>query len=94
MLPETLEALRQSRDLLDRFDVRRIGVFGSVARGEPRHDSDLDLIVEFREKPGYFRFCALQIALAERLGRPVDLATPDMLRPEMRARVLADARYA
>jgi predicted nucleotidyltransferase len=46
-LDEALAKLRAAKPLLDRYGVRRVGVFGSTARGEAGPDSDVDVLVEF-----------------------------------------------
>jgi predicted nucleotidyltransferase len=74
--------------------VRRLGVFGSVARGEAGPDSDVDVLVEFDIVPDLFEFAALRDRLAEILGRPVDLTTPQALKPRLRTRILNEVRYA
>lgn len=79
---------------LARAGVRRLGVFGSVARGEAGPESDVDVLVEFDTAPDLFEFAALRDRLAEILGRPVDLTTPQALKPRMRARILDEVRYA
>jgi predicted nucleotidyltransferase len=55
--------------------VARMDVFGSVARGEAKPDSDVDLLVEFipEAQVGLFEMGALREDLADALGRPVDL---------------------
>jgi predicted nucleotidyltransferase len=73
--------------------VRRLGVFGSVARGEAEPDSDVDILVEFSQIPDLFEFAALRDRLAEILGRPVDLTTPQALKPRLRARVLHEVAF-
>ena len=78
-------------------DIRRLGVtrlalFGSVQRGAARPDSDVDVLVEFR--PGektYGHFFALAELLEERLGRSVELVTPEALSPFLKQRILAEA---
>jgi hypothetical protein len=71
----------------------RMALFGSTLRGEARRDSDLDLLVEFEtgRTPG-FRFFELQDQLSALFGRTVDLETPGFLSPEIRARVVSEAR--
>jgi len=55
--------------------IARMEVFGSVARGEARPDSDVDLLVEYLPgaNPGLFEMGALKEDLEERLGCRVDL---------------------
>lgn len=74
--------------------VRRLGVYGSVARGEASPDSDVDVLVEFDHTPDLLEFVALRERLAEMLGCPVDLATPQGLKPRLRDRILHEVRYA
>ena len=74
---------------------RRIGVFGSFARGDARDDSDVDVFVEFEdEKRTYDNFFALHELLETLLGRRVDLVT-DKAFTETKARlILPTVRYA
>jgi len=74
--------------------VRRLGVYGSVARGEANPDSDVDVLIELDHTPDLFEFVALRERLAEILGCPVDLATPQGLKPRLRDRILHEVRYA
>jgi len=76
------------------FGVSRLAVFGSLARGEEKPGSDVDILVEFERPTGLFGFVRLQRYLEGIIGRPVDLATPGALRPEMREAILAEAVYA
>jgi hypothetical protein len=76
-----------------RYHVRKLSRFGSVARGDERQDSDLDILVEF--EPGHvpgFDFAALQDELAQIFGRPVDLRTPDDLSRYFRDTVVREAQ--
>ena len=84
-----LPALRQ--ELADRFGVRSLALFGSVARDEAGPDSDVDLLVEFSETPGLSEYMRLKFWLADRLGRPVDLVMKGALKPWARPLVEADA---
>src|SRR4051794_19073662 len=76
--------------LRQKYGVRSLAVFGSMARGDDREGSDVDILVTF-EGPATFRgFMGLKLDLEDLLGRPVDLGTLDTLRPEMRAEVEKD----
>lgn len=67
---------------------RRLGVFGSFARGEERGDSDVDVYVEFDEaQRTYDNFFALHERLESLLGRRVDLVTDKSL-TETKARLI------
>ncbi|MBI2735607.1 MAG: nucleotidyltransferase family protein [Rhodospirillales bacterium] len=95
MTPEDFfTRIEAHRAELARAGVRRLGVYGSVARGEANADSDIDILVEFHQTPDLFEFAALRDRLAEILGRPVDLTTPQALKPRMRERILHEVRYA
>jgi predicted nucleotidyltransferase len=66
-------------------------VFGSVARGEDAHDSDVDLLVDVPEGTGLFALLSLEEQLESILQVDVDLATVDSLKPRVRAEALAEA---
>jgi predicted nucleotidyltransferase len=73
--------------------VRRLALFGSTARGDRGPKSDVDLLIEVdaAQRFGLFAFLDLKNDLAGLLGRPVDLAFADAMRPRLRATVLRDA---
>lgn len=61
--------------------VKRIGVFGSAARGEATAQSDIDLLVDLSPHISLLQFAALERRLSEALGRKVDLLTEAALSP-------------
>jgi len=65
------------------FGVKRIGLFGSFARGEQKESSDIDVLVEF-EKPTFRNFMDLSFYLEDLFGRKVDLVTVKGLHPRIR----------
>ena len=67
--------------------MQSLALFGSVARDEATANSDVDLLVEFNRPVGYFGLFALQDYLEQLLGCPVDLGTPDSLKPYLRERI-------
>ena len=73
---------------------RRLGVFGSFARGETRDDSDVDVYVEFDDaKRTYDNFFALHELLENLLGRRVDLVTDKSLTETKARLILPTVRY-
>ena len=83
----------QAGNLKNRFAVRRIGLFGSIVRGEARPDSDLDVLVEF-EVPSFDHYMDLKFYLEDLFKRPVDLVTVASLKPRLREHILREVRYA
>ena len=80
-----LQILRQHRsELSERFHVRSLGLFGSVARGEAGDTSDVDLLVDFSEPPGFDGYMNLKFRLEEILEVRVDLVMQKALKPETR----------
>ncbi len=88
---DVLRTLSGHKDeMRERFAVRRLSLFGSVARDEATNNSDVDLLVEFSRPTGYFGLLALQDHLESLLGCHVDLGTPHSLKPRIRSKVLGE----
>jgi len=78
---EILRKIEENKDKIKRFGVKRIGLFGSYARGEQRAESDVDIVVEFEKgKATFDNFLDLTEYLEKLLGRKVDLLTIDGVR--------------
>jgi len=75
--------------ILKRCDIKRAGVFGSVARGE-KVVRDIDVLVEMPRPYSLFSFLALKDELEERLGAKVDLIEYSHIKPSLRKRILSD----
>ena len=76
--------------LKQRYGLRSLAVFGSMARGDDHEGSDVDILATFDGPATFDRYMGLKLELEDLLGRPVDLGTPQTLRPELRARVEKD----
>lgn len=79
-------------DLNRRFHVRKIGYFGSFADGTFDEQSDVDILVEFSETPGW-EFFDLQILLEQIFQRKVDLVTPGALKDALKERILVQTHF-
>jgi hypothetical protein len=91
---EAIQLLRDHASQLAEHHVAKAALFGSVARNEATPQSDIDILVEFRQPVGLFEFVRLKRFLESIFGRPVDLVTADALRASMRAQILVEAIYA
>ena len=89
---QIIEQIRRQRAQLDALGVKSLGLFGSVARGEARDDSDVDLLVAFDGPATFDRYMDLKFFLEELLGRRVDLVTERGLRKALRPTVERELR--
>lgn len=91
----SMDALRMKRDqiieIARRHGATGIRVFGSIARGDDRPDSDVDLLVEVGPKTTPWFPGGLVVDLESFLGRPVQVVTERGLNDLLRDRVLAEA---
>jgi predicted nucleotidyltransferase len=85
--PQILAVLQQNRDTLRRFGVRRLGLFGSYARGKQTTTSDLDFVVELEER-SFDSFMRLKLFLEDLFGRPVDLVLEHTIKPRLRPHIM------
>jgi len=91
---DIFKLLKQNKAKLKNHNVKKIGLFGSVLRGEYSNESDIDLIVEFDEgKKNYDNFIELVFLLEGLLQRKIDLLTIEALNPYMRPKILKEAYF-
>jgi predicted nucleotidyltransferase len=81
-LTEVLEVLRARRDEARALGIELVGVVGSMARGEAREDSDVDVIVHHLGGCSLFTLIDFEAVLKKDVGRSVDLVFSEAMRPE------------
>jgi len=73
---EMIEIQEKITPIMEKYGIKRASVFGSVARGEDRADSDIDVLVELGDQSmGLFKYSRFVDELEESLGRKVDVVT-------------------
>ncbi len=89
---EAVQILQMHLPELQRsYGVRSLGIFGSFVRGEQQPASDLDILVEFDDRPlSLFRFIELENQLSDWLGVRVDLIEKSTLKPAIGRHILAE----
>jgi uncharacterized protein len=91
-LEKILEILRKQIPMLvERYSVETLEVFGSYVRSEQKKDSDLDILITFKEVPSLLTFIAIENYLSDLLGVKVDLVMKDSLKPKIGKRILREA---
>ncbi len=92
---DTYTALQSRRNdilrIAARHGARNVRVFGSVARGDARSDSDVDILVDMEPGRSLFALGGLLYDLQTLLGVDVDVVTEKGLRPRIRAQVMQEA---
>ncbi|MEO5361790.1 MAG: nucleotidyltransferase family protein [Nitrospirota bacterium] len=89
-----VEILKHNELLIkDKYPVKRLGVFGSFAKGKDTVESDIDILVEFTEPVDIFEFIDLKEYLETLLGKKVDLVSIRALKPFLRNKILSEVIY-
>jgi predicted nucleotidyltransferase len=94
---EVLKYIRENKERFKKeYGVKKIYLFGSVARGEDREDSDIDLLVEFDEDRvvTIFTYMDFLSEFENKFKRKVDVATKDMIKPLLWKYMREDLVYA
>jgi uncharacterized protein len=93
---DAIVTLRRYESALRARGIRHAAVFGSVARGDNRPDSDLDILVEFEPdaEGSIYEYMRLKDYIASLFEGPVDVIDRDALKPHLRAPSARDAVYA
>ena len=89
------EAIRKQREAILRLAAKhgatQVRLIGSVARGDARPDSDVDLLVKWKDGTSLLDQAALKLELENLLGRKVDIASDGWVKPSIRESVYRDA---
>lgn len=94
MFKELRKKLNHQLPLLKRkYHVKRMGVFGSFARGDQSKKSDIDILVEFNAPIGFFNFIRLENDLSKALHTKVDLVSKKALKPAIKKDILKEVTY-
>ncbi len=84
------EIKRTILPILQRYGVKKIGLFGSYVRGDMREDSDIDILVEIEKDISLLDFIGIKLEIEETLGRKVDLVEYCTIKPLLRERILKE----
>ncbi len=83
---------RKLVSLCQEYNVTSLKIFGSIARGEEKVNSDIDILVKFENPISLLKLIQLEQKLSELFARKVDLVTEQALSPYIRSAILTNAR--
>lgn len=87
---EIEDVKRKILPILEQYEVKKAGLFGSVVRGELREDSDIDILVEIEKDISLLDFVDLKLEIEEKLGRKVDLVEYSTIKPLLKDVILKE----
>jgi predicted nucleotidyltransferase len=91
---EALKMLAEHKsELVRRFGITDLALFGSTARDEARDDSDIDVMVEFEGRSTAKRYFGVQFYLEDLLHREIDLVQKGVVRAELKPYIERDLIY-
>ncbi|MBN1609410.1 MAG: nucleotidyltransferase family protein [Polyangiaceae bacterium] len=90
---EVIRRVQARRGRLEQLGVASLSLFGSVARGDARADSDVDLLVRFDGPATFDRFMDLKLFLEDVLQVRVDLVTEKAMRAQVEGELMRVAWY-
>ena len=91
-MTQIFDEIEKNRDTLRQYGVRKLGLFGSFARGETQETSDLDFVVVF-EKKTFDAYMDTKEFLEDLFDRQVDLVISDAIKPRLRKAIQKEAVY-
>jgi len=80
-------------ELISRYGIRRLGLFGSYARGKQKKTSDIDILVSFNKEIDLFDFIDLREYLESHLKTKIDLVMETALKPAIAKHILSEVEY-
>jgi len=84
------EIKRKILPILKRYNVKRAGIFGSIARREENQESDVDILVEIEGRMSLLDFAGLKLELEEALGKRIDLGEYSTIKPIIKEQILSE----
>jgi predicted nucleotidyltransferase len=76
--------------ILQQYGITKAAIFGSLAKGEAKTSSDVDILVEIKSDASLLDFVGIKLELEEALGRKVDLVEYDTIKPLIREKILSE----
>ena len=88
---ESIQEIKEKiTPILQRYGIKKAAIFGSLAKGEAKTSSDVDILVEIKSGMSLLDFIGIKIELEEALKMKVDLVEYDTIKPLIREKILSE----
>lgn len=87
------QILLTNNKLYKKYNIKKLGIFGSYSSGKNKKNSDIDLLVEFSETIDLFEFAHLTREFQQLLKIKIDLVTPNALKPYIKDKILKEVDW-
>lgn len=84
---------KQKSFLKKKYNVSRLGIFGSYVRGDQRQESDLDVLIDYEVTPSLITLIELEYYLSEVIGLKVDLVTTKGIKSQLKDYIIKEVVY-
>ncbi|MFH1782962.1 MAG: nucleotidyltransferase family protein [Candidatus Omnitrophota bacterium] len=92
---DIIETIQANMEEIKGYGIKKIGIFGSIARASNTEESDIDILVEFKKNKKIFdNYMELKFFLEKLFNRKVDLVIETALKSRIKGSVLEEASYA
>ncbi len=92
---DILKKISDSMKNIRKYGVKRVGLFGSYAKGSQKVESDIDILVEFEKgKKTFDNYMGLKLFLEDLLNGKVDLVISEAIKPELKPHIMKSVNYA
>ena len=85
--------LLNQKEMFEQYKIKNLGIFGSYLAGKNKKNSDIDLLVEFKESVNIFEFIHLRREIQKILKTKIDLTTPNALKPYIKNKILHEVNW-
>jgi hypothetical protein len=88
---ESIQEIKEKiTPILQRYGIKKAAIFGSLAKGEAKTSSDVDILVEIKSDMSLLDFIGIKIELEEALKMKVDLVEYETIKPFIREKILSE----
>ena len=90
-----LELMQENQKKIEKYGVKKIGLFGSFVKNKQKSNSDIDILVEFKKgKKTFDNYMDLKFFLEKLFNRNVDLVVKEALKVKLKSNILKNVKYA